>query len=749
MEIISAQKFTAELNPGGSDPLVCQRVADIIERIRKGGERALLDVIEEVEGYRGDRVIAGPADMEQAYQELEPSLKDSLIWMWTQVTAFHRSEPLPSEWEAKGVQGSYGQRVLPVDSCGVYVPGGKYPYPSSLIMAAAPARVAGVKNLLVASPPGDTGLPHPVILAAAHLAGCQLALGAGGAAGLAALALGVSVPRVDLLVGPGGPYVQEAKRQLLGLVGIDILAGPSELAVVAEEGHADPGLIALDLLAQLEHGPGGRLFVFTPSAGLAREIRAEMKRIISTSPLGPVLESYLEESIARAVVTDSMAQAVSLAGRAEPEHVLLAVARPRIWLERLEGGAAVYLGQATPPAMGDYGSGPTHILPTGGASAFSSGLGTETFLRRQNFFEARRPPSRFSRRVSEAEGLHFHTRSMEIRGREMVKLDANEMTQAGPGPVLLRAQNEAGRSWNRYPPTQSDRLTDLLAQYAGVSPSQVLIGAGADELILSLSLAFRDLEWLLPWPDFGVYREVMEWGRISHRLVPLEEGFGFPADRLENLLKDASQGSTVAMLSRPHNPTGQLWSPDYLERLLDLGSWLVVDEAYQEFAGSSLSSWLTDRSRLIIVRTLSKAFGLAGLRVGYLLASPEVIARVSARRLPFSVSGPSQRGAEVFLEARDQVLEAATGVRQRREVLREQLARQGLEALPSEANFLLVHVEDGPGVRDALLERGYQVRSFPDQDALKPYVRVTVGETEENNGLLWELGQLMKGREIT
>lgn len=744
MKIIPARDFRSDSSRLTPDPRVGERVADIIRSLTQRGEEALREYVGRFDGVETSRIVADAADMARAYEGMEPSLRDSLRWMWDQVSAYHHKEPAASQWEGEGDLGRYGQRVLPVDACGIYVPGGRYPYPSSLIMAAAPARVAGVRQLLVASPPASNGLPHPDILGAAHIAGCRLALGAGGAHGLAALALGVLVPRVDMLVGPGGDYVQEAKRQLGGLVGVDLLAGPSELAVVAEQGAARPSWLALDLLAQLEHGPGGRLYLFTPDPALAREVIGELERLIESSPDREALEEYLRATEALAVVTDSTSQAVELAGRAQPEHVLLAVQSPRTWLESLEGGAAVYLGQHTPPAMGDYGSGPTHVLPTGGTSAFSSGLGVDRFLRRQSFFEARQVPSRFSRRVSEAEGLSFHTRSMESRGLEAVRLDANELPTNPCAPLVERAVSGAASQWNRYPPRESPGLSRSLADYTGLDPEGIVLGAGADELILSLALAFRDQEWLIPAPDFAMYGEVAEWVGLGRTSVPLEPGFGFPARDLNRRLSGREKGSTLVILSRPHNPSGRLWPRGHLEEILEAGSWLVVDEAYFEFSGCSVVDWVGRHRRLILLRTLSKAFGLAGLRVGYLLAEAEVAARVRDRRLPFSVAGPSQQAAAVFLRERDRALEAAGELCGRRDRFRERLQSLGLRVEPSRANFLLIRVGDGPGVHEFLQDRGFAVRCFAGPAPLEQFIRVTVGTETENNGLAWELEAAMK-----
>ncbi|MET0851601.1 MAG: histidinol dehydrogenase, partial [Candidatus Rokuibacteriota bacterium] len=321
------------------------------------------------------------AEMDAAARQVAPETMAALAYAAGRIEAFHRAA-MPRSWSMTDAAGSrLGQDVRPLDRVGIYVPGGRAAYPSTVLMTAVPARVAGVREIVLVSPPGRDGALSPVVLAAARLAGVTEAYRIGGAQAVAALAYGTAtVRRVDKIVGPGNVYVTLAKARVFGEVGIDMLAGPSEVLVIADEG-ADPTLAAADLLAQAEHDPMARAVLVTPSERLADRVVAETQRQLGDLPRREIAAAALAANGA-VVLVAGLGEAVELANRLAPEHLELLVADPEALLPRVRHAGAVFLGAATPEVVGDYVAGPDHVLPTAGTARFSSALSTEDFVKR-------------------------------------------------------------------------------------------------------------------------------------------------------------------------------------------------------------------------------------------------------------------------------------------------------------------------------------------------------------------------------
>lgn len=314
--------------------------------------------------------------------------------------------------------GWVGQRFTPVDRAGIYVPGGQAALPSSLLHCCLPAQVAGVRELAVCTPPRRDGSGEPHILAAASFIGVNEVYLIGGAQAIAALAYGTdTVKAVDLIAGPGSPYVNHAKRLLFGTVGIDSLAGPSEILIVADE-TAHPLQVAADLLSQAEHSADARAILLTPSAALAERVAAEVARQLDGLPTAGRARAALE-AVGGIVVCDDLAQAVALVNQCAPEHLELLVAEPMRLLADIRHAGAIFLGAHSPEPLGDYVAGPSHVLPTGGTARFSSPLGVDTFLKRSSLI-AYSPALLASEAeaivsFARAEGLEAHARSIEAR----------------------------------------------------------------------------------------------------------------------------------------------------------------------------------------------------------------------------------------------------------------------------------------------------------------------------------------------
>ncbi len=377
-----------ERPPGSVDPEISRRVAEIVAAVREKGDAALLDFTR-----RFDRVaLAAPelAVRPEEYAAAERAVGEatlrSLRYAADRIERFHR-ECAPRSWRMKDDNGSrLGQEVRPLDRVAVYVPGGRAAYPSTVLMTVVPAVVAGVREIVLVSPPSADRSLNAAVLAAARIAGVTEAYRVGGAQAIAALAYGTeTIRRVDKIVGPGNIYVALAKAQVFGDVGIDMVAGPSEVLVVAD-GTADAAFVAADLLAQAEHDPMARAVLLTPSPALRDAVAAELGRQLAELPRREIAGAALA-SHGALVLTASLEEAVELANGLAPEHLELQVADPEGLLGRVRHAGAVFLGRHTPEVVGDYVAGPNHVLPTGGTARFSSALSTEDFVTRLSVIE--------------------------------------------------------------------------------------------------------------------------------------------------------------------------------------------------------------------------------------------------------------------------------------------------------------------------------------------------------------------------
>ena len=408
----------AHLRDATFDDAVESSVRATLADVRTRGDAALLDLSERFDGVRPDALRVPAEALAAALEALDPDLRATIEEAAANVRRFHARE-MPASWALDDGDGvSVGQRILPVDTAGLYVPGGTAALPSSVVMNAVPALVAGVGRVVVCSPPTATGLPHPVILATCALLGLHEAYAVGGAQAVAAMAYGTeSVPRLDVVVGPGNAYVATAKRLLVGEVGIDSVAGPSEVLVLADD-HADPTHAACDLLAQAEHDARASALLVTPSRALAEAVQAEVERLVPTLGRADILRTSLPD-FGGAIVTETMDEALDVVNAVAPEHLVILACDPEALWAGVRHAGAVFLGDASPEPVGDYFAGPNHVLPTGGTARFASALGVNVFLRRQSVlhYSAARLAQTGERiaRFAEAEGLDAHALAVRVR----------------------------------------------------------------------------------------------------------------------------------------------------------------------------------------------------------------------------------------------------------------------------------------------------------------------------------------------
>ncbi|MBE0399154.1 histidinol dehydrogenase [Halomonas sp. FME1] len=408
---------------GVSDKAVQARVDEILASVKQHGDAAVIDATN-----RFDRLSATCMDelrltheqLKHAYDHLPASQRDALTKAAERIKRYHERQK-PNSWQYEEADGTVlGQKVTPLDRAGIYVPGGKAAYPSSVLMNAIPAHVAGVREIVMVVPTPD-GVLNQLVLAAAHLAGVDYVFTIGGAQAIAALAYGTeSVPRVDKIVGPGNIYVATAKRAVFGQVGIDMIAGPSEIMVVSD-GQTDPDWLAMDLFSQAEHDEDAQAILISWDAEHLDAVEAAIERLLPSLEREGIVRESLRNRGALIHCQDAE-EAVTIINRVAPEHLELSVAAPEAWLDDIRHAGAIFMGRYTAEALGDYCAGPNHVLPTSGTARFSSPLGVYDFQKRSSIIHCSAAGAselgKIASVLARGESLTAHARSAEYRIRD-------------------------------------------------------------------------------------------------------------------------------------------------------------------------------------------------------------------------------------------------------------------------------------------------------------------------------------------
>lgn len=412
--------FDEVLARGSEDTADAEKVvSEIITKVRSDGDAALIEYTARFDNLTltKNTLKVSKEEIEEAYNSISPELRASLEVAAERIRRFHEKQ-MEQTWTSEDEKGIVlGQLVRPLERVGVYVPGGKAAYPSSVLMNAIPARVAGVKEVIMVVPmPGGAVNNH--ILAAAKIAGVDTVFKVGGAQAVAALAYGTeSIPKVDKIVGPGNIYVATAKKMVFGEVDIDMIAGPSEVLIISDgSGHASH--IATDMLAQAEHDEMAASILITTSEGFGRKVVEELDRQVVGLKRRDIAEKSINDRGA-VIIADNLDEAFILSNRAAPEHLELALEKPEDWLDTVQNAGAIFMGHFTPEALGDYVAGPNHVLPTGGSARFFSPLGTYDFIKRSSIVsfteEAFRRVGKDAERIADVEGLEAHANTIRIR----------------------------------------------------------------------------------------------------------------------------------------------------------------------------------------------------------------------------------------------------------------------------------------------------------------------------------------------
>jgi histidinol dehydrogenase len=763
-------------------PHVAEGTARILHDVRTRGDQAVRELTQRFDGPDLADPFLSEAEWDRLAALCPAPVRASLELAAERVRAFHGPQ-IPRSYEQRLPNGARLRNLtLPLERAACYVPGGRAAYPSTVIMTAAVARLCGVPEVIVATPPRKDGTILPEVAAAARIAGATRVLRAGGAQAVAALAIGTRlVPRVDCIVGPGNAWVTEAKKQLSGEVRIDSLAGPTEVVIVADD-SANPEWVAADLIAQAEHDPLALAVLVTPSRALAEQAALAVDRQLAANPNPIAAESLAARGVA--LVTASLERALALADEVAPEHLQLVVRDTEAALRQVPRAAAVFVGPWAPVPVGDYLAGPNHTLPTSGTARFANPLSAESFVRRQNVIEYGEAQlghdAPFIAALAAAEGLHGHGRSVSIRGARQleapplaaeaairdtvrplaaygpprdpaaVPLHLNESPSDLPPELKAELVAQLERSdWSKYPITDGARLSALLAKTAGVDPAGVLVGNGSNELLQLLLLASVQPgdAVVVATPSFSLY--ALQAAGLGARVleVPLREAgdferpfdlpFAFPVDRLAKAARDSA--AKLILLGSPNNPTGTLLPLEGVRQLLDSTPGLVaIDEAYRDFCGQDLAPLLAANPRLVLFRTFSKALAAASLRCGSLFGAPALVHELRKVQLPYNLSAFTCRVATALLERPQLVRERALLVVAERERVAAALKGAGCTVHASGANFLLFEQARRPPseLHAALFKRGVLIRNVSSHPLLSRALRVSIGAPAHNDAFL-------------
>ena len=757
---------------GGIAAEIRRAAAEIIGGVRSGGDAALLEAVRRFDGF--DAPSAGALRLDgarphPASERIAPDVLTAIERARAAIEVYHRAQPHGpgvQRLERDGV--SIEERRLPIRRVGIYVPGGRFPYPSTVLMTAVPARLAGVEELVVATPP-RAYLESPVLRYVLDLVGADEVWGMGGAHGVAALAYGTeSIRAVDLIVGPGNAWVAAAKQHVAGDVGVDRDAGPSEVVIVATDG-APAGWVAADLLAQAEHDPLAVAVLVTDSAALAGQVATEVDRQLAQLSTADTAAAALEAHGA-ALVADDLDGALALAERLAPEHLQLigaaaearadedAQCRRGVRGRSVAGGVRGLRGRTEPRAAHRRQRAlRLRSRDRGLRAAQSHG---------SLFREASKAWAGAAETLAATEGLAAHAAAARLRlgrGKERgggvmsasargagafvrpefrrlsaysldrvtyrYRLDQNEAPWDLPRALKREALARlAERTWAHYPDFHAERLRRLLGDLNGWPAEGVLVGNGSGELLTTVleGVVRPGQEVLACEPCFGLYETFVRRAAGVPRFLEPAPDLALQTGELQaEIERDPSR---PVILCTPNNPTGTAADPATVERLLGaLEAPLLLDNAYGEFCRHDYRPLLRRHPNLVVFRTLSKAWSLGGIRLGYLLADPDLVAELIKVKLPYNVGHAAAVIGEVALEHADRFLPRVALVRARREQWAAMLRELGFEVFDSEANFLLARHPRCAEIRQGLADGGVLVRDVSRYPGLANCMRIGIG----------------------
>ncbi|MDQ6809172.1 MAG: histidinol dehydrogenase [Verrucomicrobiota bacterium] len=748
-------------------------VRPILANVRARGDEAVLDYARHFDRFDRDSLLVTEQELSAAADALSPTFRDAVETASANIHAFAELQ-LPSAKSIELTSGlRVGQIVRPLETVCAYVPGGRYPLPSTVMMTVIPAQVAGVPNICITTPK-----PSLEILGTAALLGSVRVFLIGGAHAIAAFAFGTeSIPHADRIVGPGNIYVAAAKKLLAGEVGIDFIAGPTEIVIIANEGEA--AWIAGDMLAQAEHDSDASAILLTTSRALADRVSAEIEKQLETLSTAETAREAIRRNSA-IVLVRSEEEAVEISNNLAPEHLSIHDAS---LLPHIRHAGSVFIGPCSPEAAGDYASGPNHVLPTSGAARVRGGLSAADFVKvisTQEFTgEALNRLAPTITVLARAEGLEAHARSVAVRftgsggmippfrtrdplpprqavqrmtpyspptgGRaDKLRLDFNENTVGCSPQVAAFLRSRITEGLIAVYPEYSEAKRDLAAHF-GVDETGMLLTNGTDEAIQVLINTFvdHDDEVLILQPSYAMYRFYAELAGAAIREIPYRaETLAFP---LEELFSAITPRTRAILISNPNNPTGTAVQLDVIEQILARApqAAVLIDEAYFEFFGTTALPLIGRHPNLFVTRTFSKTYGMASMRLGCLFSDPGNVALMRKAQSPYSVNMLAALAARVAIADREFINSYVREILSARNELYAGLERLRIPFHRSEGNFVLVRFGDRAAEISALLrEKGVLVRDRSYE--LAGCVRVTVGTREQTARFLSELERIWR-----
>ena len=758
------------------DTVIEQRVRAILERIRQGGDEALRAITTEIDGRCPESLQVSEAEFAEAEAMVSDELKSAIRQAASNISAFHKAQQTPAVnvYTMPGVH--CRRRVLPIRRVGLYIPGGSAPLFSTILMLALPAQIAGCEEIVLCTPcDRTTGKVNPVVLYTAQLCGVRTIYKLGGAQAIAAMAYGTeSIERVFKIFGPGNRYVTKAKQMVSAQgTAIDMPAGPSEVMIMADD-SARPDFVAADFLSQAEHGPDSQSLLVCRSQEFAEQVNAEIARQLALLPRADIATRSLANS--RIVVFDDIDTMIAFANAYASEHLIIAMDDAWAVADRITAAGSIFVGHYSPESAGDYASGTNHTLPTMGLASAYSGIGLDSFMHAITYQELSQEGlnslSNSIIRMTEAEGLDAHANAVKVRvaseGSENTEssnfqfsIFNSQLNNVRPNIAALKPystardeykgsigiyldanENPFDNGYNRYPSTAlKEQVRSAIAQKKGVNPARLFLGNGSDEAI---DLLFRifcrpGIDNIVSIaPTYGMYSVCAAINEIECREVMLGEDFGLP---VEALLSATDMQSKLLFVCSPNNPTANAFPREQLVSLLSrFPGIVVVDEAYIDFSSvPSMVELIDQYPNLIVLQTLSKAYGLAGLRMGLAFAEERIIRLFEQVKYPYNIGTDTLALALRLLET-DITPQVQTLIAERERVAAALTELPYIEKVyPSDANFLLVKTARPRELYDYLIARELIVRDRSRTPGCEGTLRITIGTPEENDRLIREL----------
>ena len=794
---LTAARLRAALPRGGADvETVLPKVRPIVQAVAERGAEAALEFGASFDGVRPAAVrVPGRRAGGGAGRTWTPTCRDALQVMIERTRAVHADQRRTDVTTTLGPGATVTERWVPVERVGLYVPGGNAVYPSSVVMNVVPAQAAGVDSLVVASPPQARfdGLPHPTILAAARLLGVDEVWAVGGAQAVALLAYGGTdtdgseLAPVDMITGPGNIYVTAAKRLCRSRVGIDAEAGPTEIAILADH-TADPAHVAADLISQAEHDEMAGSVLVTPSEGLAAATDTELAAQLQTTVHRERVTAALGGRQSAIILVDDLDAGVKVVNAYAAEHLeIQTVDAPQV-ASRIRSAGAIFVGPCSPVSLGDYCAGSNHVLPTGGLRPpFQRPVGADVPARyprrrlhrggpqrrlrtRDHAGQGRRPAG--ARRGGTAEvramtrpeqpkptlddlPLRDDLRGKSPYGAPQLAVPVRLNTNENPHPPtkalvddVVRSVGEAAADLHRYPDRDAVALRGDLASYLTTQTGTRLgvenlwAANGSNEILQQLLQAFggpgRTAIGFVP--SYSMHPIIADGTRTEWLEAARADDFSLDVEAAVAAVTERKPD--VVFIASPNNPSGQSVSLPDLRRLLDVvPGILIVDEAYGEFSSQPSAVALVEEypTKLVVTRTMSKAFAFAGGRLGYLIATPAMIDAMLLVRLPYHLSSVTQAAARAALRHADDTLGSVATLIAERERVTTALSGMGFRVIPSDANFVLFgQFADAPATWQRYLDAGILIRDV----GIPGYLRATTGLADENDAFLRASAQI-------